>query len=204
MSKQNITEIDDHCNPTLKKATSERRKTSSRDNGAKSKGPVTPEGKARAGQNGVSHGLLAAHLTLTDEDAVEFEELRGEYMRRFQPRDPIEVRNLEEVIRHKWQLRQCWFLENRVLALQMTEDEDHVAENWEPLSEFGRRTLAFVASVRENNALALLQRYGCSLAGQANRALKEFERLRRAPEPEFRREPSPISEHPGTDAPVDL
>ena len=48
----------------------------SRRNGARSKGPVTQEGKARASRNAVRHGLTAmTHLVVEGEDARELEAL---------------------------------------------------------------------------------------------------------------------------------
>ena len=50
----------------------------SRKNGAKSRGPRTPDGKARAAQNALKHGLRAQkYLVLPDEDAAEFAELEA-------------------------------------------------------------------------------------------------------------------------------
>jgi hypothetical protein len=49
------------------------RAEASRTNGAKSRGPKTPEGKARAAQNALKHGMRAQkYVVLPDEDAAEF------------------------------------------------------------------------------------------------------------------------------------
>jgi hypothetical protein len=53
------------------------RAAASRRNGAKSRGPKTPEGQARAAQNALKHGLRARiHVLLPDEDAAEFAALQ--------------------------------------------------------------------------------------------------------------------------------
>ena len=50
----------------------------SRQNGAKSRGPKTPEGRARSAQNALKHGMRAQqHLVLPDEDAAEFADLEA-------------------------------------------------------------------------------------------------------------------------------
>src|SRR4029453_1371963 len=48
----------------------------SRRNGARSRGPVTAEGKARASRNALKHGLATLHhLVLEDEAPSELEDL---------------------------------------------------------------------------------------------------------------------------------
>jgi len=60
----------DHSSP--KKPVSEKEKGRSRANGAKSRGPVTPEGKARACRNNTRHGLLSRDMMLTTESTEAF------------------------------------------------------------------------------------------------------------------------------------
>ena len=58
-----------------KKPVSEAQRAAARANGAKSNGPVTPEGKERSSQNAVTHGLLARSLTLSDGARIRADHL---------------------------------------------------------------------------------------------------------------------------------
>ena len=65
----------------------------SRRNGARSRGPVTEEGKARASRNALKHGLTAMHhLVLEDEAPSELEELTARLMAEVAPMSEIEAR----------------------------------------------------------------------------------------------------------------
>jgi hypothetical protein len=194
------------------KITSPRRQEASRRNGALSKGPVTPEGKARSSRNAVTHGCLATLLTFDPGEAEIFNCILAEYSARFEPRDQVEHDLVEEIVRAKWQMRQVWAYESSTLALQMIQDSCNVARDWKSLGEQDRRTLAFTASIKDNNTIPNLQRYNRSLALQAERAMKMLmelkgQRLPPAEEPADdpadqpvnsteRKEPSPISAHP--------
>ncbi len=57
----------------------------SRRNGAKSQGPVTPEGKARSSQNATKHGLDSRIVVLANESQFEYDDLLSDYVHRYSP-----------------------------------------------------------------------------------------------------------------------
>ena len=62
------------------------RAEASRQNGAKSRGPKTEEGKARSAQNALKHGMRAQkHLVLPDEDGAEFAALEAALVEELAP-----------------------------------------------------------------------------------------------------------------------
>lgn len=72
--------------PRAAVTTTDARTRASRINGARSRGPRTPEGKARSSQNALKHGLRAQKLVLLkDEDAAEFQDLEGALMAELVP-----------------------------------------------------------------------------------------------------------------------
>jgi hypothetical protein len=82
-----------------------RRILASRANGARSLGPVTPEGKARSSCNALRHGLLAKCVVLSNESPAGFQELHDQFVNRFGPADGVEDGLLEEMVAASWRLR---------------------------------------------------------------------------------------------------
>ena len=69
------------------------RAAASRRNGAKSRGPRTPEGKARSAKNALKHGLCAQrNVVLGDEDLDEFEALEAALMAELAPQGALQIR----------------------------------------------------------------------------------------------------------------
>jgi hypothetical protein len=68
------------------------RAEASRRNGAKSRGPKTPDGKARSAQNALKHGMRAQkYVVLPDEDAVEFAALQTALFAELAPEGPLQL-----------------------------------------------------------------------------------------------------------------
>jgi hypothetical protein len=182
--------------------TSDRRKKSSRANGAKSHGPTTPDGKKRSSQNAVQHGLLAQCVLLTGEDAANFDILIQNHKRRFQPADGIEFGIIEEMCSAYWRLHRVWTIETEALNHQIS------------MQPAGSPVLRLVDASSQLAALpgtALMQRYETRLQNMYARAIRTFKVLKTIEVPdqdddipdrddppniELPKEPSPISEHP--------
>jgi len=74
-----------------------------RRNGARSRGPVTPEGKARSSRNALKHGLAALHhFVLEDEAPTELEELTTRLMAECSPETEIEARLVKRMAIAFW------------------------------------------------------------------------------------------------------
>jgi hypothetical protein len=179
---------------------SDRKKKSSRANGAKSHGPTTPDGKKRSSQNAVQHGLLAQCLLLTGEEAANFEILMQNHERRFQPADGIELGIVEEMCAAYWRLHRVWTIETHTLDHQIA------------IQPSGDDFLRLVEASHQLAALpgtALMQRYETRLQNMYARAIRTFKLLKTIevppqddpPNEQLPKEPSPIPEHPSQTSP---
>ena len=68
--------------------TSDRQIAANRANAQRSTGPRTPNGKTRAAQNALKHGLTATTPVLPDEDPEAFAGLRQEVFEQYNPATP--------------------------------------------------------------------------------------------------------------------
>src|SRR3954447_10868356 len=90
---------------------SEKHSQAARNNGARSRGPVTPEGKAVSSRNALRHGLLAQTVVLPNEDAKVFNTFFYLFIERFEPVDDIEMSMLEDMCASVWRLRRAMAME---------------------------------------------------------------------------------------------
>ena len=68
-----------------------RRILASRENGRRSRGPVTAAGKESSSQNALRHGLLARCVVLESESGEGFAALLQQHLDRLQPADGVEL-----------------------------------------------------------------------------------------------------------------
>ena len=140
-----------------------------RANGAKSRGPVTPEGKARSSQNARRHGLFARDVLLPNESSAEFQDLLHTHLERFRPQTPIESELVSAMTLARWRSLRLDSIETNLFTYELESASPEVdASSPEIRLACAFDRLACRAS------LALLLRYQ-GLADRAyERALREL------------------------------
>jgi hypothetical protein len=148
---------------------SERRQVASRANGAKSRGPVSDEGKRRSSINATRHGLLADVTVLPFEDRRNFEELVNQHVAHFQPANDIEMGFIEEMCNAYWRLRRLWAIEKCQLDKAIGASGDN--RSLEALA-------AAFTDLASTPTPALIHRYETRLHRMYQRAMNNLFRLR--------------------------
>jgi len=95
---------------------SEARSAASRENGQKSHGPVTPEGKAKSRFNAVKCNLTGNHVLVTAEDAPRYYTHITDYQTQFQPIGPEECALVQSIADLRWRLNKIPGLEQSILV----------------------------------------------------------------------------------------
>src|ERR1035438_2306162 len=160
-----------------------RRINASRANGARSRGPITAEGKERSSANAIRHGLLAKCVVLENESGPCFDRLVTEHTRRFAPADGVEFGMIEEMAAAYWRMRRAWAIENRLMEKALRH---------QPPGDEAARIAAAFTELAASPELNLLPRYEPRLHHIYQRALFNLALLGECKLPN---EPSPISEH---------
>jgi len=135
------------------------RAEASRNNGRKSRGPKTPEGKRIASMNGVTHGLRSLTPALTNEDREGLERLERRYRETYRPAGPHEEELVEQMALAKWRETRAIFLETALYDLQMDLQIEDVRRRFEgDIDEPTRAAIAFRALVGPNGPLITVHR----------------------------------------------
>jgi hypothetical protein len=89
----------------------------SRKNGARSRGPKSPEGKARSARNALKHGLRAAkYVVLPEEDAAEFAGLEAAMIEELAPIGALQTVLARRVAVAAWRLARADRIEVELFA----------------------------------------------------------------------------------------
>ncbi len=194
--------------------TSPARSSAARANGAKSRGPQTPEGKLASSRNAFTHGLTARTVVLDHESQDDYQaELRA-YLDHFRPQSKPEIDLVHQLsaqavrvrcarlikVAAQWRLSRYAAIETAILDRKMADQADWVDNKYEEISGHHRLAIAFESLAGANGSLALLNRYQARLHREYQRILKtlaDFEAARRArpaksgPQQKLPNEPKP-------------
>jgi len=99
----------------------------SRINGAKSKGPTSPAGKARSSQNNLQHGFAAViNVVLRVEDKSAFERHLQGLRASFKPQDYAEQTYVDQLAAISWRQARLVNLETALIDAQIDFQHGHV------------------------------------------------------------------------------
>src|SRR5579864_5254059 len=151
---------------------------SSRINGAKSRGTVTPEGKQRSCLNAVRHGLFAKVHCLTNENQGLLKELLQDYLTRLLPTDMVELRLVEQVALAAFRLERIVSMETALFDREMDEQTKQREKEFPKMDPAAVFALAFKSLADNSKSLHLYLRYEVMLTRQYDRAMKQLIALR--------------------------
>src|SRR5512133_160685 len=165
-----------------------RRINASRANGARSRGPVTPEGKQRSAVNAVRHGLLARSVVLEHESVDAFQRHLDDFIGIHKPANSVQLGYVETMAVSDWRTRRCWAMEAALVNRAVADNP-----GGGPLMAMANAYAALGGS------LEVIRRYETSNQRIYQRALNNLIRERKSPPPpdlpDFPNEPNPEIEH---------
>ena len=150
----------------------QKRIDSSRANGAKSRGPVTPEGRARSSAAGLTHGLTASQLLIEGESEEEFNALREEYLADYQPQTRSRFDLVDQLAATRWRLNRVLALQAALMDLQMGRQQPEIDKEFESCGAGIRAAIAYQHLCDESRGLESLHRHEARLSAELRRTLK--------------------------------
>lgn len=154
----------------LNKPRTEAQRDAARVNGAKSRGPVTPEGMARCGMK--PH--LMPGMLIPGESDERYQELVDATMAGIQPANCRELTLVKIIIRAEWELQRMWDLHDATLRDEIerrrfdtvyTDDPGRAAEAWRRVWD-------------QSGSFAFLLRHEVHCERRLASAMKELAKLR--------------------------
>jgi hypothetical protein len=143
----------------------------SRANGAKSRGPVTDEGKQHSSRNAITHGLLAQTVVLNGESKERFATLLHSIQQELQPATAIENQLVETMAVARWRQFRIVGMEKAAVAREVGKlDPAH--------GPAANTTQAYRALNGDSRFLETMNRYETRFDRQYGRAFRAFKEYR--------------------------
>ena len=186
------------------KPRSEAQIAASRANGAKSHGPVTPEGKAISARNSRRHGILAQTTAIDSEDPGQLQLLFRELYETWDPADEHERNLVDTMVLSIWRRTRILGMEAAGISLKMREQAASRIIKPGTVPPNGHTTgyLAVTSLAEENRAFELLHRYETRYTRAYERAARSLIAYRKYRQAESDQTPEPTPDPTPEPAPT--
>jgi hypothetical protein len=151
---------------------------SARANGAKSRGPITEEGRKKSSMNALKHGLNARTPVLFNETDDEHADLLDSYVQDLQPVGSAEMAAVIDMVDAKWRQRRLLNIESQMFELKLLEQKEELDAACQSHNEVVAHTFAF-RELAESRGLAMVSQMESRFKRDYSRALSDLLRLRR-------------------------
>ncbi len=133
--------------------------------GAKSRGPITPEGKRNSATNSRRHGILSRSVVLPSENRQDFLNLLASLQETFQPAGEAALALVETMAVAHWRQQRMW-------AMETSGFQDEIEKHPADLRPSLRAAKAFRSLADQSNTLRLIDRYETRFYRQFTRSLR--------------------------------
>jgi len=163
--------------------TSELKSATARANGAKSRGPKSPETREKSSRNSLTHGFTARHtIVLECENNDEFLAMVADYVADYQPGSPVEENLVNEMAAARWRTMRLRMIEVAMLDSEINRPHPPNDPRPQPTDPGHQIAAAFRRLVDDSGALQFVSRYESRLHRiheRSHRTLCELQQLRK-------------------------
>ena len=149
----------------------------SRANGKKSRGHITPEGKAISSQNRVNHGLFIDSSLLPGEDKKELRKVLARELLEHEPESPVEQQIVQKMALYQWKQMRIWAMQVGGHAGEIRNQEGNQPDILSRDMAY-RAYVAYKESHGDRRCMELLHRYEVSYLRQYHFLKRELIALR--------------------------
>ena len=146
----------------------------SRRNGAKSRGPRTPEGKAISSRNATRHGTVCKAIVVEGEDCARFAALLASLRADIEPRNAIEDGIVEDLAACRWRHRRVLAMETACLTREVRRQDPETAAEAPAI----RVARAIGSLAAQSRTLELINLYEQRYDRQYTRILRRLSAIR--------------------------
>jgi hypothetical protein len=163
--------------------TSELKSATARANGAKSRGPKSPETREKSSRNSIQHGFTARKTVVLEcENNDEFHEILDDYVATYQPGSPVESNVVDEMVAARWRILRMRLIETALFDSEMNREHLPTDPQPEPTDPGYQLAAAFRRLADDSRALSLASRYESRLHRiheRYHRTLRELQQSRK-------------------------